>query len=129
MAYVLAVLTSTLAFVLNKFLLARIGPLVVVTWGPVMEEAVKTLPAYSLGADVLLTHVLFGLIEAGYDALTARHGWLAAVASLAGHSVFGAITVLLTAGVGVVAGLAAAMLAHLAWNRVAVLGGGPVRRR
>lgn len=120
MAYVLAGLMSMLAFLLNKFLLARLGPVVVVTWGPVMEEAVKTLPAYSLGADVLLTHVVFGLIEGGYDALTARRGWLAAVVSVAGHSVFGAVTVALTAAGGVAAGLAGAVLVHLAWNRAVV---------
>lgn len=118
MAYVLAVLMAALSFLLNRAALRFEGVKAVITWGPTLEEAVKTVPAYWLGADILLTHVVFGAIEAGYDWLTSgRHGLAAAGLSLAGHSLFGLVTVGVLHLAGSLAlALVAGMAAHLAWN-------------
>ncbi len=118
MAYVLAVLMAALSFLLNRLALRYAGVKAVITWGPALEEAVKTVPAFYLGADVLLTHVLFGVIEGGYDWRTSpRHGPAAALLSVAGHGLFGAVTVAavyLTGSLGLA--LAAGIAAHIAWN-------------
>lgn len=118
MAYILAVLMAALAFLLNRAALGISGVKAVITWGPTLEEAVKTLPAYWLGADIFLTHVLFGAIEAAHDWLTSRRrGAAAAFFSLAGHSLFGAVTVVVLHFAGSPAlALAAGIAAHLAWN-------------
>src|SRR5690242_10213665 len=94
MAYVLAALMAALSFLFNRAALRYLGVKAVITCGPALEEAAKTLPAFYLGADIALTHVAFGAIEAGYDWLTSRRfGAKAAVLSLMGHSLFGLATV------------------------------------
>ena len=118
MAYVLAVLMAALSFLLNRAALRYAGLQAVIGWGPVIEEAAKTVPAFYLGADVLLTHALFGAIEAGYDWRSGGgNGPTAALLSVAGHSLFGGLTVgviYLTGSVSLA--LVAAAAAHVAWN-------------
>ncbi|MDT8902804.1 hypothetical protein [Anaeroselena agilis] len=118
MAYVLAVLMAALSFLLNRAALRIAGLQAVISWGPVIEEAAKTAPAFYLGADVLLTHVLFGVIEAGYDWRSGGgDGPAAALLSVAGHSLFGALTVGVIYLTGsLAAALALAVVAHVAWN-------------
>lgn len=118
MAYVLAVLMAALSFLLNRAALKYAGAMAVVTWGPALEEAAKTVAAFYLGADVLLTHVLFGLIEGGYDWRTCpANGPAAALLSVAGHGLFGAVTVAALTFTGSLAlALGAATATHIAWN-------------
>lgn len=118
MAYVLAVLMAALSFLLNRAALKYVGVKAVVTCGPALEEAAKTVPAVYLGADVLLTHVLFGAIEGGYDWRTSpKHGPAAAMLSVAGHGLFGAVTVAALHLTGsLTLALGAGMAAHVAWN-------------
>lgn len=118
MAYVLAVLMAALSFLLNRAALRYAGVKAAISWGPAVEEAAKTVPAYFLGADVLLTHALFGLIEGGYDWRTSPgNGPAAAALSVAGHGLFGAVTVTVIYLSGsVVFALAAGVAAHIAWN-------------
>ena len=117
MAYVIASLMAALSFLLNRAALRYIGVNSVVTYGPVMEEGAKTLLAYWLGADIFLTHVTFGVIEAIYDMVTARYKVVAALLSIAGHSLFGFTTSVVLVVTGyVVFSLAAAIAIHLAWN-------------
>lgn len=109
---------AALSFIANRAALRFLGPRAVISLGPLMEEAAKTLPAFYLGADILLTHAAFGAVEACYDWLTSRRfGAKAAVLSLVGHSLFGLVTVGALALWGSVLLAAAAGLAgHLAWN-------------
>lgn len=118
MAYVLAALMAALSFLLNRTALRYVGPKTVIGLGPALEEAAKTLPAFYLGADILLTHVIFGAVEAGYDWLTSRFfGAKAAILSLVGHSLFGLTTVGALALTGsVMLAAAAGLVCHLAWN-------------
>lgn len=118
MAYVLAVLMAALSFLVNRAALRYLGVRAVVSLGPAVEEAAKTLPAFYLGADIALTHAVFGAIEAGYDWLTSRRfGAKAAVLSLTGHSLFGLATVGVLAWTGSVAlAVAVGLACHLAWN-------------
>lgn len=123
MAYIIACLMAAFSFIGNRFLLKHLGARVIVSSAPALEEAAKTLLAYLLAADILLTHIIFGIIEAGYDYQTSRsHKLGAAVASIAGHTFFGSITVYILQTSGSVAlGLLSAYAVHLGWNVVAIL--------
>lgn len=110
-----------ISFLINRSLLRTLGPAVIISVSPAVEEAVKTLPAYFLGVDILLTHVIFGLLEAVYDGRRGKTGWLAALSSVSGHGLFGLATVTMQHLTGAVAwGLIAAWLLHTGWNALAV---------
>ncbi|HMM22213.1 MAG TPA: hypothetical protein PKA10_15950 [Selenomonadales bacterium] len=118
MAYVIALLMAALSFLLNRAALRYIGVTAVITYGPVLEELAKTVLAFYLGADILLTHVTFGVIEGVYDWATASNRRLAAAAlSILGHSLFGALTTATLAFSGsVLAAVIVGSLVHLVWN-------------
>ena len=122
MAYVAACLIAPLCFLVNKGLLKYLGPRVVYTWGPAVEETAKTLLPWLVGGDILVTHMTFGLLEGVYDCFTANvHPGRAAVGSLAGHTLFGFITSALLWQTGLlVPALAAAIAIHMLWNRAAL---------
>lgn len=117
MAYIIACLMASLTFILNRLLLKYIGNLTIITVSPVIEESAKTLLAYYLDADVLATHVIFGVLEAVYDWHNAVFKAQAAAFSIIGHSLFGLLTVgifLLFANIWL--GLASGIIVHLIWN-------------
>lgn len=114
---------ASLSFLVNRRLVKWFGPRVVISAGPAFEEAAKTVPAYLLSADILLTHLVFGIIEAGYDYKTSeRHKLAAAAASIAGHTLFGVVTVYMLKVSGSL-GLSflCAYIVHVCWNVAAVL--------
>lgn len=117
-AYVIACLMASLSFLLNRATLRVFGLQSIIFWSPVLEELVKTVPAFYLGADIWITHVGFGLIEGIYDWRTAgKNGLAAAVFSIGGHGMFGGLTVAGMHYTGSLAlGLAPAILTHVAWN-------------
>ena len=120
MAYVIGCLMAGLSFLLNKLLLKYIGIKVVISYSPVVEELSKTLCSYYLSADILVTHIIFGVLEAGYDWLNQQNeqrGTIAALLSIVGHTLFGGITVLVfnlrnSIYIGIVAGI----VVHVLWN-------------
>lgn len=122
MAYVIACLMAGLSFLFNRALLKYIGTVTVISMSPVIEELLKTLPAYYLSADIFATHATFGLLEAVYDWRTGRkEGGKAAVLSITGHSLFGAFTLMtlkLTGDIRLATG--AGVAAHLAWNTLII---------
>jgi hypothetical protein len=84
-----------------------------------LEESLKTGVAFFFGADILVTHIAFGLIEAVYDWWQSRErGKVAAILSVVGHGLFGWITVAVTGMTGIYIGLAAGIISHLVWNTV-----------
>ena len=118
MAYIIAFLMAALSFLLNRLFLRYLGPVSIISAGPVAEEAAKTLFAYYLGADLITVHAVFGVIEAGYDwQQGSRDGLTAPLLSIAGHSLFGmgsAGVLLLTGSLWL--GLAAGIALHLGYN-------------
>jgi hypothetical protein len=122
MAYIIAVLMAGLSFVLNRLLLRYLGKVTIISAGPVVEESAKTLFAYYLGADIFTVHMVFGVIEAGYDWYWRNNNKLVApVLSIMGHSLFGAVT----AGIVFLAGnlwlgLAAGIIMHVSYNLAVV---------
>jgi len=122
MTYTIACLMAALSFLVNKTLLKYVGPKVIFTYGPAVEETAKTLLAWYLGADILATHIIFGLVEGGYDWLTgSRNGLKAAAGSVAGHTLFGVITVMMFGFTGAVwLAVSGAIAAHVVWNMVII---------
>lgn len=96
---------------------------------PLTEEAVKTLPAALLSADIFFTHFFFGAVEGIWEMSTnRRNGFYAGLSSLASHSIFGYITFFAYDLFGSLApALAAGYLAHAVWN-YAVLEYFPARK-
>lgn len=117
MAYIIACLMASLSFLLNRLLLKYIGNVTVVSISPVIEETAKTLLAYYLDADILLTHVTFGVLEGIYDWYGGRYGGKAALFSIVGHSLFGLLTVggLYFTG-SIWLSLCMGVAVHLTWN-------------
>ena len=120
MAYVIGCLMAGLSFLLNRLLLKYIGIKVVISYSPVVEELTKTLCSYYLSADILVTHIIFGILEAGYDwynRQSGQRGTIAAVLSIVGHTLFGGITVLVfNLSNNIFIGMIAAIVVHLVWN-------------
>lgn len=119
MDYIIALLMAGLSFLLNRLFLRYLGSVSIISTGPVVEEAAKTLFAYYLGANLIMVHTIFGVIEAGYDwkQRSTRGAVAASLLSIAGHSLFGAGS----AGVLILTdslwlGLAAGIALHLAYN-------------
>jgi len=120
MAYVIGCLMAGLSFLLNKLLLKYIGIKVVISYSPVVEELTKTLCSYYLAADILVTHIIFGVLEAGYDWLNRqneRRGTVAAVLSIVGHTLFGGITIFVfNLSSSIFIGMIVGIGVHLVWN-------------
>jgi hypothetical protein len=120
MAYVIGCLMAGLSFLLNKILLKYVGVKAIITYSPIVEEMTKTLCSYYLAADILVTHIVFGMLEAGYDWYTnpnGQRGVWAALASIVGHSLFGALTLIcLYASDSIWIALAGASCVHVMWN-------------
>lgn len=117
LAYIIACLTAGGSFLLNRALLKIFGVHTVFTLSPVVEEMLKTVLAYSFDADILITHISFGLIEAVYDWVQTRR-LVGVVLSVVGHGLFGFATLLVIRAAGVYVGLAAGIVSHLLWNTV-----------
>ncbi|MDR1702770.1 MAG: hypothetical protein LBR56_08330 [Sporomusaceae bacterium] len=122
MEYFLAILAAAFSFALNRLLVQKWEAVTIVALAPVVEETAKTLSAYYAGADILLAHFLFGLIEGAFDFWGGRREFRtrAAFFSLSGHSAFGALTVLVFQfSSSIVLALFTAIIAHIAWNAAA----------
>lgn len=117
---------AVLAYVTNRLSRTRGGGRTVVLVAPGLEESFKTGAALVVGAPVLATHVAFGWLEALYDLFAGRRSGsragpgrraAAALCSLVGHALFGAVTCAVHAATGHwPAGVAAAYLLHMGWN-------------
>ncbi len=121
MGYVIGCLMAGVSFLVNRRLLKYTGPQTLVTYSPALEEAVKTVPAYYLGADILVTHLVFGGLEAIYDWREEKN-MKAGIFSIIGHSLFGLLTLAgLRLTANLLGGLMMGLVAHFIWN-IAVVG-------
>jgi hypothetical protein len=118
-----AILATGLAYLANRFGVARFGLAEVIWIGPAMEETGKTYLAVWMGAAVWWVHILFGLIEGVWDIWSgAPHGIGAALISVIGHGIFGLLTVW---GAAIFSDWWAGVLlgtgAHILWNSYVVI--------
>ncbi|EIW19526.1 MULTISPECIES: hypothetical protein [Pelosinus] len=120
MAYVIGCLMAALSFLLNKILLKYVGMKAVISYSPVVEEVTKSLCSYYLAADIIVTHVVFGMLEAGYDwynTADGQRGKWAALFSIIGHSLFGCLTFLaLYISSSIWIAILVASCVHVMWN-------------
>ena len=120
MAYVIGCLMAGLGFLLNKLLLKYIGMKVIVSYSPIVEEITKTLCSYYFAADILVTHIIFGVLEAVYDWFKRRsreRGAIAALSSIVGHTLFGVVTIgIFNLSDSIFLGIFVAGCIHLIWN-------------
>ena len=126
MAAVLAgFLAALFSFFANRLALRSWGRPSLVWAVPLLEETAKTFSAFLLGAPILMTHGIFGLVEGALDLLSRRNPPLAPpLLSVAGHLLFGALTQFMfhiTGALGI--GVAAAAAAHCLWNLATALAG------
>lgn len=122
MSYLIGCVVAMISFVLNRALFQRIGYKTIITYSPVVEEVCKTLPAYFIGADILVVHVTFGIIEGCYDFYQNQYtGVLAGALSIVGHFLFGltaVVVLMLTANIYLA--IVASCVFHLLWNVIVV---------
>jgi hypothetical protein len=118
MEYILAFLAAAFSFAVNRLFVEKWAALTIVGTSPALEESAKTLPAYYLSLDILMVHLLFGLIEGALDFWrSGKSGLAAGLLSVAGHSAFGVLTVLfLSFTKSIVLALLGAVIVHIAWN-------------
>ncbi|MGI6605637.1 MAG: hypothetical protein ACOX2X_01030 [Peptococcia bacterium] len=94
MLYLWAGLLAALgAWFLNRFAVKHFGDAAIIWLIPWLEELLKTGTAYFSGADLVLTHGVFGLVEAVHDyAVSARWGLLAGLLGIVSHWFYGGFT-------------------------------------
>lgn len=104
--------------VVNKLLIRGSRGAGVIVFIPVVEETVKAVVSILFGANVLVTHIIFGVSEAAYDmSSSSGTGIYAAVASVFGHALCGYVYLCIKRLFSSdFAGFFAAMSLHLGWN-------------
>jgi len=115
----LAAAALLFAYLSNRLLLRYLHENAVIYGAPILEELIKTLPAYLLNRPVFYVHLAFGIGEAAYDMITGggRTGRTAAALSVLSHSLFGAAAVFIIQLTGsILTALIISMGCHLAWN-------------
>lgn len=119
MIIITGIIAAINAYLLNKWILKRMGNKGLVTVVPLIEEISKTAAAISVNTSILGTHFIFGVIEGGYDIITSskKIGKLAALASIISHSIFGLITWQVYVKMGrIIPAIAISCLFHSGWN-------------
>lgn len=108
-----------LSWLINKFMLERVGEHAVYFGAPIIEEFLKSLPAYLLDRSIFSVHFWFGIGEALYDFCTGQKEssrW-AALASIVSHSLFGGAAYLFMEWTAsIILALMVSVLLHVGWN-------------
>lgn len=131
MRFVLAgALAAVLSWVGNRAALKIMGTKVIIISAPLLEELAKSGSAVLLGTSVILTHGIFGLVEALYDAWgSGTRGLTAGAVSFTGHLLFGYISqIVLDKYYFFFAAIMSGYLVHMLWN-IAVMKFIVTRRR
>lgn len=94
MSYLWAgLLAAAGAWILNRFVVKYYGDAAIIWIIPWLEEILKTGIALVFGANLVLTHGVFGLIEASHDYLVSpRWGLWAGLAGIVSHWFYGWFT-------------------------------------
>jgi len=106
-------LASCLAFIINRYLVSRIGNQAIVYIIPILEESLKTFSCYIFGADLILVHLIFGIVEGTFDYLNNR---IAALLAVFSHLLFAYITLIIWSLSNIVLAILITSLIHMTWN-------------
>jgi hypothetical protein len=107
-------LVATMSFFINKYLVAKLGNWAIIYLIPLCEELLKTGAYYFIGGNLVIIHLIFGIVEAKFDILNSKG---AAALAIVTHSVFGGLTfycLILTKNL--VLAILITILIHLFWN-------------
>jgi len=106
------------AWVVNRFVVKYLGEAAIIWVIPWLEELLKTGIALFAGASPLLTHGVFGTIEAFNDyVISPRWGILAGLLSIVSHWLYGLVTVLIYQQTSSwLGGILCASFLHVLWN-------------
>lgn len=109
---------AAFAWVVNRLALKLFGAMVIVCIVPFVEEVAKTGLAVLFKASIILTHGIFGLVEAIYDLVySQKTGFIAGLASIVGHLLYGLAAAWAYWESGqIAAALMAGYLLHMLWN-------------
>ncbi len=117
LAFLIGCLMAAVSFLLNSYLLKNWNKFVFISLGPIIEEVSKSYLAWYLGANLILTHVIFGVIEGGYDLVHSRYGDKGCILSISGHTLFGLVTAAAYFASGLIAvGIILACFCHIGYN-------------
>jgi hypothetical protein len=115
-------LSAAAAFCVNRLIFRVYYDAALFAHVPLVEEVAKTMVAHFLGANILYTHLVFGLIEALLDWRGEAKGMSAAASAMIAHGVFGFLTVAVIGLTGVLGvAIVVSFLAHALWNAVMLL--------
>ncbi|MBM7855213.1 uncharacterized protein with PQ loop repeat [Desulfohalotomaculum tongense] len=115
-AFLAALAASGISWLLNGRLFNIYNHKAVIYLGPAVEELSKTGLAVLVGAPVMLTHTLFGAVEALWELKTYRRGAAAGFAALATHAFYGWLAQMVIDHSGIPAALAVVYAVHMLWN-------------
>jgi hypothetical protein len=104
-----------MAWLINGWAVTKYRQWAVIFIGPGVEELLKTSLALLFGAPILLSHIAFGLAEAGWELASYRRGTVAALFALLSHGIYGWITEILAA-IGITLALVTSCALHMLWN-------------
>lgn len=117
----LAALALLLSWSINKVLLNIIEEYAIYIGAPIVEEVLKSLPAYFLNKPLFNVHFLFGIGEGIYDWFNGKKEakiW-AAIASIISHSIFGGVTFLVLKWTSsMIWAILSSIVIHTIWNYV-----------
>ncbi|MGI6038012.1 MAG: hypothetical protein ACOYD6_07270 [Limnochordia bacterium] len=112
---------ALLAYGANRLVVGLWGQRAVALLVPAIEELAKTGLAVVMNQPLLGVHIIFGLLEAIYDARKGGQArWSASLASIVGHGFFGLLTFSLARG-SLPLAIGAAWLVHALWNSCTLL--------
>ena len=110
-------LASFVAWLLNRYVFLKVGQKGVIFLGPTTEEILKTGLAVIFNTSIILTHIVFGLIEAVVDYKNTKKS-SGAIVSLVSHVFLGIITYGLFISLGsIYIALLIAVIVHISWNK------------
>lgn len=95
MSYLVAgIFAASLAWVVNRLVIKYFGEYSIIWVIPLLEETIKTGVALLSGTSLVLTHGIFGCIEAIHDYYFSRKwGLVAGVSSVVSHLLYGWLTI------------------------------------
>jgi hypothetical protein len=86
-------LAATLAWVINNFIVVRLGKVPIFSLIPMVEEGLKTGLALFFRGSIFYTHLTFGLAEAILDVLRPGRSQVpAGIMGIISHGIYGWIT-------------------------------------
>lgn len=110
-------IAAMLSWFFNKLVLRTSVTTVIIFLVPLIEETSKSLLAVLFLSPIVITHLLFGMIEAVYDLINGKNGFLAGMVSILGHSFFGYITyTTLLYSRSIIVAILGGYLIHMLWN-------------